>query len=1069
MAAQRILLISTCLAGGLLHSIPAVYAENTAKEDATYIQRLQLARDFVSKMKQGKTKADKILGINNVSDKENILPEGEILLLQPTFKKRLRADGVISTLVHNKKMLLSLSDLAIVLRLPINVRDDQGTAQGWYIRESKKFLLDVNKKTATTDIGVFNISDDVLVQDGDIWVPVGELGSWMGTDFNVRIASQEIEVSGKETYPLEAQLNRKRGGLHNRVIPPSTLPLGSTPYQAADVPVIDVTTNTSYQKRGDNDEATKNYNANISAVNDFAYGTLRTRANLEKEDKLSSVRLNYKQESVDGGLLGPLNARRFEVGDVITSRVPFGETVSQELGVRVTNTNLVRRTVIPSTGVSGTGTPGWDVELYRESQFLGVQTIGDDGLYQFSNINLFLADNNFRLVFYGPQGEVHEENLYVPVNQALLSRGKGVYDFSVTLNDKVTYAKNPIDEEGTGEPNFSGVYEKPFSNGVTVTLGASSIRGNDDRETQGSVNISAPIGQTLVGAGVSIDDNSDVISEASLRRNFGKHEAIYSAGASSLNGDDGEDNTFSLSNNIALQGPLPFGGEGSLRYNFSGNYLSNSEEGDSYGANAGLSGSVSLLTYGAQFQYRNDDGEGEDDLASFYNLSGGYGRNHLRLSANYDILPESQLQTVDANFRRNVNNDLSFQLSAQKNVVESLTSYGAQVDWQAGFIRLSPRISYNTNKDFTATLSTRFGLLKDPYKNKWKMYDRSFATVGTLSAFVYLDKDGDGIFNGDDEPLPDVIVLAPQNGRQKRTDENGIAFFDRMARLLKTDVFVENDSLQDPTWISGFEGISVVPREGYVAEVEFPVHRAGEIDGLVVAKNSGQENHDGNSVSIRSVAIHLINEDGEREQTVHTDHGGFYYIPQIPPGRYFLIIDSESAQRRGIIRPMPQPIEIGYDGTIMFGNNIEVEIGDTDVPSEFLSDIEDYKALHSEIDFTNKDYDLVLNLGDFNSRLLMSLVWYKMKSRYGAILGGADLFVPPKQSNPDAKTGKHTIRVGLSDKTLETAYSRCRAFMARGQYCKVEIYPSFIRQANLNDITPAAGDEGISAPINLYD
>ncbi len=1062
MSVRRIVLISTCLTSGIFSCLPTVSAQDSTAIDANHMERLRLARDFVSKMKKGKVRADKILGINSEQNAENILPEGEILLLQPTFKRRLKVDGVVSTLVHNKKMLFSLTDLAIALRLPINVRDDLGTAEGWYIREEKKFSLDTNKKLVVTDHGTFNTSENVLVQDGDIWVPTGELGSWLGTEFDIRIASQEVDIKSKETYPLEAKLNRKRGGTRTHKTPPPVLPIGSEEYQLADVPVIDVSTNTSYQKRGSNDEGTTNYSANISAVNDFAYGTLRTRANLNKRDKLSSVRVSYKQESIDGDLLGPLNARRFEVGDIISTRVPFANSVSQELGVRVSNTDLVRRTVVPSTGISGTGTPGWDVELYRENQFLGVQTIGEDGLYQFSNINLFVDDNNFRLVFYGPQGEIHEEDLYVPVDQTLLSRGKGVYDFSVTLNDKSTYVKNPIDDDQTGEPNIFALYEKPFSNGVTVTLGASSrILSTDERETQGSVNISAPVGQTLLGAGASVNDNSDIVSELSLRRNFGQHEAIYSAGASLLN-DDGEDgSSTALTNNVALQGPLPFGEQRNMRYNLNADYTSNSENDDFYSINGGINGAINRLTYGGQLEYNSDDGTGQEELSSFVNLSGGYGRNFLRLTANYDITPESELQTINANYQRDVNNKLNFQLNLQKNVPESLTSYAAQLDWQAGFIRLSPRISYNSNQDFTATLSTRFGLLKDPYEKKWKMSDRSFSSVGTLSAFVYLDKDGNGEFDGEDEPLSDVTVLAPQNGRQKRTDENGIAFFDRMARLLRTDVYVDNDTLQDPTWISSFEGISVIPREGYVAEVEFPVHRAGEIDGLVVVKNQNEDDEGSAKTSIRSVAVHLINQDGEIEKTAYTDDVGFYYISQIPPGRYFLIIDSESAQRRDIIRPMPQRIEIGYDGTILFGNNIEVELGE-DVPSEFLSNIEDYKSLHPDVDFSNKDYDLVLNLGEFNSRLLTSVVWYKVKSRFGSILRDAELFVSPKDSNPDTKTGKHAIRVGLPDTALEQAYSRCKALMVRGQECKVEIYPSFIKQADLGDITPAAGEKETS-------
>jgi hypothetical protein len=262
-----------------------------------------------------------------------------------------------------------------------------------------------------------------------------------------------------------------------------------------------------------------------------------------------------------------------------------------------------------------------------------------------------------------------------------------------------------------------------------------------------------------------------------------------------------------------------------------------------------------------------------------------------------------------------------------------------------------------------------------------------------------------------------------------------------------TDINLDTETLQDPAWVSGFEGVSILPRQGYVASVEFPIHMSGEIDGTVFVKGAGEH-------SLRNIPISLYNAKGDVEQTSITDAGGFYYFARVPPGRYFLILDEASARRGNFVRPEPQTIEIGYDGTVLYGNDIFVEEGAGDIPSVIMADLEDYKARHPQIDFTQDNYDLVLNLGEYNSNLLMSVIWFKLKTRYAPIIASGDIFVPPAESRVDDKTGKHTLRVGLRGETIDGAYTRCRALMARDQFCKVEIYPAYMKQAQA-DLPPA--------------
>ncbi|MGD1880741.1 MAG: hypothetical protein ACFB11_00265, partial [Paracoccaceae bacterium] len=145
-------------------------------------------------------------------------------------------------------------------------------------------------------------------------------------------------------------------------------------------------------------------------------------------------------------------------------------------------------------------------------------------------------------------------------------------------------------------------------------------------------------------------------------------------------------------------------------------------------------------------------------------------------------------------------------------------------------------------------------------------------------------------------------------------------------------------------------------------------------------------------------------------------------------------------------RQRPQFVEIGYEGTTLFGNDIFVEADTPDIPSGILANLDDYRAQHPHINFDQSDYKIALNLGSYKSRLLTSFMWYRLKTRYAQILEGTQIYVPPSQSYALPKTGEHILRVGLMNENLDDAYNRCKALVARGLYCKVEVYPTAKQQ-----------------------
>ena len=392
--------------------VTSLHAKELKDEMLRAQRRLSLAQSFVSKLKQGLQKADDYLLSVDPDLSDSVLPDGEILLFQPVLAHDLRVDGFITGRVHNNKILLSLNDIRDVLQIPINIDETGKRATGWYVYEEKAFFLDVENRVARTDIGEFQVSENILAEDADIFVPVGEFGRWIDFEFKPDISAQELDIVSSELLPIQKRYLRRQSDITKIKRLKPSLPLKDDERKSVGYPAIDVATRSTYRRPDPDRPGTRTHSATVRTVGDFLDGTLTTQSQLNNRDQLTNVRLNYKQESPKSDLLGPLKARRFDAGDVTTTRVGIGGNVSQELGVRLTNADPLRRTQRATTAISGTAFPGWEVELYRSNHFIGFREIGDDGFYSFDNVELFLSNNNFKLLFYGPQGEVREETLF---------------------------------------------------------------------------------------------------------------------------------------------------------------------------------------------------------------------------------------------------------------------------------------------------------------------------------------------------------------------------------------------------------------------------------------------------------------------------------------------------------------------------------------------------------------------------------------------------------------------------------------------------------------------------------
>lgn len=1005
--------------------------------------RMNFARNFLSRMQRGFNKADQSLKSAGRIDANPVstLPDGEELLFRIRLKDRMVLDTPVYARVENGGLIFSLSDFTTAVGFPIAHNPDTNRFEGWYMREENTFSLDVATHAASIGGKTFKTSSAVKAEGEDVLVPLAELATWFGLTLKSDISKLDLYLESPEPLPIQERLAREKRVSGKGGIGAPELPLLADTRKPIDVPMVDVMTTSRYSRPGDGGDTTHRHTASVRTAGDFLGGTLKTQSLLDDEEKLTNVRATYKQESLEPELLGPMAARKYELGDVNAVNLPLSQFNSLGTGARVTNIHPLRSYLRPETEITGDAFPGWDVELYRNNALVAFQRVGDDGIYRFENVELFLSDNNFRVVMYGPQGERREEEVYIPVDNKRLSETEGAYDISVHRQQESVYQKLQSDDEDQGAPNLSALFEKPVSETTALSAGIESGSREGEQIVVGHAGISTILSDTLLNLSTAVEHTGEMAAELVARRNIGDHqlrsETTVQTEAFSIDAADADGTQEVFAERFSAYGPLGFEiGSHEPQYNLALNYGFDADGNNIYGGSAGVSGSWDQVSLSQQLDYFGSDRLAEDTLNSITTVYGLYGRNRLRFIADYEIQPDSHLDRVIANVNRRLTNDLEMDFTVEHHLDPKLTEARAQLNWWAGYAYLSPGIAYNSDNDLVATLNTRFGLAKDPQNDQLRMFDRNITNNGGVSAFVFLDKNGDNTFGDGDEPLPDVVVRAPQNSGREITGEDGYAFFNRMAHMRMTDVFVDPESLQDPFWISGNPGSSVLPREGHVAALQFPIHMSGEIDGTVYARG-----HDGNSLPLRGMTVSLYRPDGTKVMSSVSESDGFYLLSKIPPGDYFINVDNVKGVKNHS-RPLPKPISIGFEGTTIYGNNIYFEEGSGDVPYAILSDATKITADLAKIE--GRRY--VLNLGSFGTRVAMGLAWYKMKLVSGSALSGVTLLDRPSESYVDLQSKKHVLRALLPGDSLRDAERRCETLNEKGQTCVVEILPGGLPQ-----------------------
>lgn len=813
----------------------------------------------------------------SAEDTENWTPRDDDLRILEMRVDLYRLEDVIAAYQRKDMLLIPMGALAEILDLAIDVNPGDGISQGFLFKENNTLFLDTSRNEVIIRGETRSYNNKlVYVLDDDIYVDASLLSKWFDIKINADLFSSTVKITSENPFPFLVKMEREERIAKTRARlaeEQSYYPHHYEPYDMWNIPFIDQTFDAS-RRQGDG-QSTNTFRSTTFATADLLNMSSSLYLFVSDDDALNDFRFTLGKKDPESELLGVARATEYALGYISEPRLK-NLTIpgNQEPGALVSSFSLSRQDEYDRQRFRGDLLPGWEVELYQNDRLIGYQSEAVDGQYDFADIPLLYGKNYIRLVFYGPQGQVREQEEFFEVGQSLTKKGEHFYRALVSDNDR-------------GGNRATAQYDVGLSNQISASFIGASIPLDVNTTTVEQHNyVQAGLRSFWESFFITLDLIDDIdggealdfdiqtgIGDTSIKFNHTILNHFFSEEYKLTQQEFKDKTEFRIDTSIP-PGYLP-------RIPFSLELImSDFESGNDRNE---INNLISLQTYGLSLSnllkyIQNSDTQ--NIFTGTLGISSNYKGYGMRGTLNYEFQPESEITNVDFTLRPPLYKDYQFTYGLNHSLRADLTELSASASKSVGSFNLSAGLRYNT--DSVVSLDARFsiGLGREPRENRWVPHALAIAGRGSVSARAFLDNNEDGIFNEGDEAIENVGFTVNNGYQQVRTNESGIAFMTGLLEYVPVNLAIAISTLEDPLWTPALEGMRIVPRPGQAMQLDFPIFTSGEIDGTVYLSRNGR------TVPAGRVTVEIIDDRSRVIETTTTEYDGFYVISKIPLGKY---------------------------------------------------------------------------------------------------------------------------------------------------------------------------------------
>jgi hypothetical protein len=834
------------------------------------------------------------------------------------------------------QVLLPLGELSRLLTLAITVYPTQGTASGFVIREDRTFELNVDDAVAGVRGQQKSFEPRLAAVIGDdIYVASALLAHWLPVDFDIDLARLQLNVRPRERLPLQERLEREDSAARLRAAANEPRDLGyprvTSPYAMASLPFVDQT----FSAEATRNDSSRHYQGDYTAylTGDFlamegsAYVSTRTQKTILPSDDRSlslnsvagviddrtgsDVRLTLARHDPDAGLLGPMRARSVELGSFVLPSVPNVLLASPHgNGIMVSNRPLDQPTSFDRHTFRGNLPPGWDVTLYYNDALIGYQTARSDGQYAFEDLPLSFGPNEFRLVFNGPLGQVRVERQSFLLDQSVIAPGEYVYSLA-------QHRANSGDERTVAQIDY-GITRALAVNAAFVRK--PGLNGSED-STYAQAGARGYLDSMILSALVTQQWGSGTLTELAAKTGLGGYalDFVHQQRQGSFESDSLVNASAGLryrdkvrANGVTRIDALP-----PLTIAVEATRDANADGHD----RIDLAGRISTIYRGTAITntlaWTRIDGTDLTD--GTLQVSRRVVDVGLTAQVGYGLSPRVELQSATLTADRALGTAYRLTASLQRTMIAPLTTATLGLTKNLGAFGLGINGSYSSKHELTLGLQLFVAIGREPRSGGWLVDAQPLAATGAISARAFVDRNQNGIRDPGEELVGDAGFILNGGGRYPtRTDSNGTAFIGRLPPGQYTDIALDPATLEDPQWKPATPGLRILPRPGVVEVLEFPVVATSEIDGTVYLVGTSERR------GIGDAHIELADADGRVVAATRSSPDGYYLLHQVLPGRYWLRIAPEQAEKLQLSGTLARPLTVPVDGDFINGQDFEL-------------------------------------------------------------------------------------------------------------------------------------------------
>lgn len=819
-------------------------------------------------------------------------------------------------------------------------------AKGWFIKEENKFSLDFKNRIIYSAAKKINVRPELMLTfNNEVYVNISLIEKIFPISIYVNYANLLLEIRSSQKLPFIVNRERKekKGSIYKvedkHVLQREYI---SDDYKFLTFPIAEFNANfeTKYEKDEDFSliDMRKELTYDTILSNNFLWmdSSIFTSGNIDNRDEL---RIELSRVSEHGDLLGKLKATQIYVGDIV-------EHAGEGTGIRVSNNSLSRGSLFNKTIISGDSIPGWDVELYHNDKLLDIITVEDKGRYVFNDVKLYYGENIFEIVQYGPYGEIKREIKKYNIEDNILNDDTLNYDLQVVKDsntifnlDRSNAKRDPNlflklgTKVGTQSTIYAGVlkeeyeeslqleseYEYTFSYLTLLFYGIQSELSYQPENKQS-------------GSEVSVDNSIKVSSDSTMRikpYNIGGASPEYGMELDYKTKIKRTDYTFTSS----------FARE------------ENSEYKENIDALLDMQRRFGRIKAVQKFSFEQKESRRILGENFFVQRVKKFSNNAI---INYRVMPEIELTDIkiDNNYSKPLKHNfhLSFLLS-NRFPVDQPKEYHLEVNLRK---KLNKYINYNLFTSYDT--ATKFGiginfsidgktlLFLEPHRKTLKANKDYSADKPVISILAYEDQN-DNSYYDEGEPTVNDIKFSVNGTKTTASDKNGIAIGGNFNGGKVYEVFPDYESLEDPEIVPKRDTMSVLSSKGTVFKLEYPFMRVGSVDGNMFI----------NGKPLSKAKVILYDGRGKQVANYITDIDGFFYLPNIPVGDYYLSLSKTSVRRLKLSKDPRFLIAVKAD-------NLFLEYLKFDVGSYLKQEEENTESLEQQI--IDPDMQLKLDFMD---------------------------------------------------------------------------------------------------------